>query len=98
MMLTTRSLLPLLPFFLTQPVQVSAWGELGHETVGYIAQALLTPAAQSWTQSLLSSSDSTSVSSSASPSGSDLATIAPWADSFRETHAGHFTGKLTSYP
>jgi hypothetical protein len=48
-----------------------AWGPEGHETVGYIAQDRLSPAARAGIQELLGS-------------GADLASVAPWADEYRE--------------
>lgn len=52
-------------------VPAFAWGPEGHETVGYIAQDRLSPAAQAGVQQLLG------------PGGS-LAAVAPWADEYRE--------------
>ena len=57
---------------------VTAWGAVGHETVGTIAQHYLTSQAQTWVSNILGS-------------GVSLASVATWADTFRETSAGRFS-------
>lgn len=57
---------------------VMGWGAVGHETVGTIAQHYLTSQAQTWVSNILGS-------------GVSLASVATWADSYRETSAGSFS-------
>lgn len=57
---------------------VTAWGAVGHETVGTIAQHYLTSQAQTWVTGILGS-------------GVSLASVATWADTYRETSAGSFS-------
>ncbi|PSR87094.1 S1/P1 nuclease-domain-containing protein [Coniella lustricola] len=56
------------------------WGELGHATIAYVAQNFVSTSTAAWAQDLL---DDTSTSY--------LASIASWADSYRETTAGAFS-------
>ncbi|KAI4212240.1 MAG: hypothetical protein LQ351_005110 [Letrouitia transgressa] len=56
----------------------TAWGTVGHATVGTIAQHYLTPAAQSYVSGLLGS-------------GVTMASVASWADDYRYTTAGKFS-------
>ena len=57
-----------------------AWGALGHETIAYIAQDFVTASTRAWAQDILDDTSS-----------SYLASVATWADSFRETAAGRFS-------
>lgn len=59
---------------------VSAWGNLGHETVGYIASNFVKPSTESWAQSILGDTSS-----------DYLAKVATWADSYKYTSAGAFS-------
>ncbi|OGM48273.1 nuclease S1 [Aspergillus bombycis] len=56
------------------------WGNLGHETVAYIAQSFIASSTESFCQDILGD-DSTSY----------LANIATWADSYKYTDAGEFS-------
>lgn len=60
---------------------VVAWGAVGHETVATIAQHYLTPQAQTWVSNILGS-------------GVTLASVATWADTYRETTAGRFSASF----
>ncbi|KAJ4343918.1 hypothetical protein N0V95_006520 [Ascochyta clinopodiicola] len=60
-----------------------AWGSLGHVTVAYIAQNLVSAKTKTFAQGLL---DDTSTSY--------LANVATWADSYRYTAAGTFSAPL----
>ena len=103
--ITHRSgiLLPLLFAFLpAQPA--AAWGPVGHETVAYIAQDNLTPAAKEKIAAILDQgADSSTESAQATPvfrlgaslQPDDLASISNWADKVRmfgrpETAPWHF--------
>lgn len=57
-----------------------AWGGLGHETVGFIAQNLVKNHTQAWAQQILGDT-----------SASYLANVSTWADSFRYTDEGSFS-------
>ncbi|KAK3048873.1 hypothetical protein LTR09_009768 [Extremus antarcticus] len=57
-----------------------AWGGLGHQTTGFIAQNFVHPATEAWAQNILSNTNS-----------SYLASVATWADSFRYTDEGSFS-------
>jgi hypothetical protein len=65
---TIGILIPL--FFLIITTRAAAWGPVGHETIAYIAQDTLTPAAKAKIKSLLAQGD-------------DLASISNWADKVR---------------
>ncbi|KNG88531.1 nuclease S1 [Aspergillus nomiae NRRL 13137] len=56
------------------------WGNLGHETVAYIAQSFVASSTESFCQKILGD-DSTSY----------LANVATWADSYKYTAAGAFS-------
>jgi len=60
--------------------QSYAWGDLGHQTIAYIAQHYVAPATATWAQGILKDT-----------STSYLANVATWADSYRETKAGAFS-------
>lgn len=62
--------------FLTLASSVSAWGNSGHQTVGYVAQAFLAPKALSFVQTSLGLTYNYS-----------LGPAATWADSVRSTAA-----------
>jgi len=57
-----------------------AWGALGHETVAYVATNFVASSTKSYFQSLLGDT-----------STDYLASVATWADSYRETTAGKFS-------
>ena len=59
---------------------VSAWGTLGHETIGFIAQNLVKNNTAAWAQGILNDTSS-----------SYLANVSTWADSFRYTDEGSFS-------
>ncbi|KAB8231363.1 nuclease S1 [Aspergillus alliaceus] len=58
----------------------NAWGNLGHETVAYIAQNFVASSTKTYCQKILGD-DSTSY----------LAKVATWADSYKHTDAGKFS-------
>lgn len=60
-----------------------AWGSLGHTTVAYLATSLITPQTTTLFQSLLHNDTE-----------HFLAGIATWADSYRYTAEGRFSGEL----
>ncbi|KAI9725768.1 MAG: hypothetical protein M1828_002651 [Chrysothrix sp. TS-e1954] len=60
----------------------AAWGNLGHMTVGAIAQDFVTADTASWARGILNASATNS---------SYLASVATWADSFRYTSEGHYS-------
>ena len=57
-----------------------AWGALGHATVAYVASNFLEPATVTFVQNILGDTSS-----------SYMASVASWADSYRETSAGKFS-------
>ena len=57
-----------------------AWGTLGHETVAFIAENLISAKGKAWAQSILGTSGS-----------GYLASVATWADTYRYTAAGKFS-------
>jgi hypothetical protein len=59
-----------------------AWGTLGHATVAYVAQNYLTPTTAPWAKTVLNDT-----------STSYLANIASWADTYRATTAGAWSGE-----
>ena len=59
---------------------VSAWGNLGHQTVGYIAQNFVKPSTETWAKAILGNDTS-----------SYLAAVATWADSYKYTSEGSFS-------
>ena len=61
---------------------VLAWGELGHYTIGYIAQNFVQASTASWAKDILNSGSSNT---------SYLAAVATWADTYRYTSAGAFS-------
>lgn len=65
---------------LSLAASAQAWGVLGHATVAYIAQNYLSSETTTWAQGVLGDTSS-----------SYLASIASWADDFRETKAGAFS-------
>ncbi|KAF7715894.1 Uncharacterized protein PECH_005769 [Penicillium ucsense] len=62
---------------------VNAWGVLGHATVAYVAQNYLSASTASWAKTVLGDT-----------SGSYLANVASWADSYRTTAAGKWSAPL----
>lgn len=58
----------------------NAWGDLGHETIAYIAQHYVKSHTKSWAQNILDDTSS-----------SYLANVATWADSYRYTSEGEFS-------
>ncbi|GAM86815.1 hypothetical protein ANO11243_048350 [Dothideomycetidae sp. 11243] len=57
-----------------------AWGQLGHATVAYMAQALVADETTTWAQKIL-----------ADTSSDYMANIASWADTYRYTSAGKWS-------
>lgn len=72
-MLAFVNLLALIP-------AVSAWGQLGHDTVAYVAQDFLKPATATWAKKILNDT-----------SANYLANVATWADTYRYTTAGKWS-------
>jgi hypothetical protein len=70
---------------LSQPAL--GWGDVGHRTVGYLAQHYLTPQASSWVNSLL-----------ANENGFDISDAATWADVIKRrrpySSGWHYIGKF----
>lgn len=60
--------------------RANAWGDLGHETIGYIAQNFVKNNTAAWAQSVLNDTSS-----------SYLAEVATWADSYKYTSEGSFS-------
>jgi S1/P1 Nuclease len=58
----------------------SAWGNLGHETVAYIAQNFVKSSTESYCRDILGDTSS-----------SYLANVSTWADSYKYTSAGAFS-------
>jgi hypothetical protein len=61
---------------------VRAWGVLGHATVAYVAQNFVTAEVATWAKGVLGDT-----------STSYLANIASWADTYRATTAGAWSGE-----
>ncbi|KAK6582790.1 hypothetical protein PZA11_005198 [Diplocarpon coronariae] len=59
----------------------SAWGSLGHTTVAYVATNFVTDATKTYFQNVLNDTKE-----------NYLAGVATWADSYRYTHEGAFSG------
>ena len=59
---------------------IHAWGNLGHETVAFIAENLISAKGEAWAQSILNSTSS-----------GYLASVATWADTYRYTAEGKFS-------
>ena len=57
-----------------------AWGSLGHETIGFIAQNFVNNHTQAWAQSILSDTSS-----------AYLANVSTWADTYKYTSEGYFS-------
>ncbi|KAK0517482.1 hypothetical protein JMJ35_000637 [Cladonia borealis] len=74
----TLTPLPILLSLLLSTPSALAWGVLGHATIATIAQNYLTPTAQTYVSSILGQ-------------GITMASIASWADQYRETRAGRFS-------
>jgi hypothetical protein len=70
----------LIPATLQLASTVSAWGELGHETIALIAQNFVSTTTVTFCQKILANTSSTY-----------LADVASWADSYRYTAAGKFS-------
>ena len=62
---------------------VLAWGALGHETIAWIAQNLISTSTTSYVQSILGSSTS-----------DFMANVSTWSDTYRYTSAGHWSAPL----
>jgi hypothetical protein len=71
---------PLVLFSASLPLAY-AWGGLGHETVAFVASNFVTPLTETYLQAMLGDD-----------SPQYLAKVATWADSFRYTEAGRFSG------
>lgn len=63
--------------------QVTAWGDLGHETIAWIASSYVSPTTQSMVQSILGST-----------AADYMANVSTWADSYRYTTAGAWSAPL----
>jgi hypothetical protein len=70
----------LIPTTLQLASTVSAWGELGHETIALIAQNFVSTTTKTFCQKILNDTSDTYLSS-----------VASWADSYRYTAAGKFS-------
>ena len=57
-----------------------AWGDLGHETIGFIAQNFVKNTTQTWAQEVLNDTSS-----------AYLAKVATWADTYKYTSEGYFS-------
>lgn len=81
--LTVLSSAMLSSMFLTLAtlLAVNAWGDLGHETIGYIAQNFVQDSTESWARDILNDHNTTSY----------LARVATWADSYKYTAEGAFS-------
>ena len=73
-----HTITPILVSFLLCTPTALAWGVLGHATIATIAENYLTSAAQSYVSSILGD-------------GVTMASVASWADAYRETKAGRFS-------
>jgi hypothetical protein len=58
----------------------NAWGDLGHQTIGYIAENFVNSTTESYCKGILGISNS-----------SYLASVATWADTWKYTSAGEFS-------
>lgn len=72
----------LLPWLINLPTAV-AWGSLGHETIAWTAQSLISDTTASYVQEALESTAS-----------DYMANISTWADSYRDTSAGRWSAPL----
>jgi len=63
--------------------RAAAWGTLGHETVGWVAQNFVSSETKAWAQKILNNDTE-----------SYLAGVATWADSFKYTEEGSFSSSL----
>ena len=61
--------------------RVSAWGTLGHETIGYIAQNFVSDSTEAWARAILNDSSSHYY----------LANVSTWADDYKYTSEGAFS-------
>jgi hypothetical protein len=75
-----RSILPAALAVASQFHGANAWGDLGHETIGYIAENFVSSTTESYCKDILGISNS-----------SYLASVATWADSYKYTSAGEFS-------
>lgn len=73
-----HTLTPILLSLLLSTPTTLAWGTLGHATVAAIAENYLTSTAQTYVSSILGK-------------GVTMASVASWADQYRETKAGKFS-------
>ena len=62
---------------------VYAWGNLGHETIAYVAQDFVSSETATFVQKILGSTSS-----------SYMASVATWADTYRYTSAGEWSEPL----
>lgn len=72
-----------LPLVALLAARATAWGSLGHETVGYVAQNFVSDETKTWAQGLL-----------ANKTDDYLAYVATWADTFKYTSEGAFSSGL----
>ena len=61
------------------PPSVQAWGNIGHRTVGYLAEKYLSPGATTYVAALLGDTD--------------ISDAALWADQVKHSHEFHYTDK-----
>jgi hypothetical protein len=88
-----RSLILSSVFLLAQPI--AGWGDVGHRTVGYLAQKYFTDQAAQWVTTILQNNN-----------GWDISDAAVWADSIKYhrpyTREWHYIGmsvlKFREYP
>ncbi|THU89444.1 nuclease Le1 [Dendrothele bispora CBS 962.96] len=79
----TTGILPLFLLLGSHVAQVSAWGSVGHQAVGYVAMPFLAPNALSFVRSTLGSQYSQS-----------LGPAAPWADTIRSDDSYDWASNL----
>ncbi|CEN60731.1 hypothetical protein ASPCAL03164 [Aspergillus calidoustus] len=83
MLARSRPLLPIALAISSCLPTALAWGAMGHETVAYIAQNFVSPRTAAFCKEILGSASNSS--------SSYLASVAPWADSYRYTEGGEFS-------
>lgn len=79
-MTLSRSLLQAAVALAAQLQCTHAWGNMGHETIAYIAQSFVASSTATYCKNILGDT-----------STSYLASVATWADLFRYTSAGRFS-------
>ena len=77
------------------PLLVDAWGKIGHEIVGNLAWALLSPSSQAQAAAILSNNGTaTTTTSHCDEYCSPLAVVSDWADTIRHTAYYQWTAPL----